>query len=216
MQSSKIIESQNCRIDFSNLCGGNDYAALTDGYNRKKIDELISSVDNYIDRKYLIESIRITKKIDRCPEDDDEQYFALLAERNDLQNKYLEERNKESAEIYKEIANKQKGYNARESAVLMYFLNDQFAVNTTNNGEKNCLQKKAQEAYSKVFGWSKKSYEGMINLDFTDPATRTAMEKVAKDFQDINPKMVKEIWHQYDEYEQDFCEKYPEKIKKRV
>lgn len=215
MQSGVFKDRQSCQIDFENLCGGNDYAALTDNYNRKKIEELISSVDSYVDRKYIIEAIRISKKIDKCPEEDDDQYFELLAQRNDLQNKYLDEKRKENPHD-QQVDKKVKSYNTTESAVLMYFLNDKYGVNTTNNGEKNCLQKKAQETYSKVFGWSARSYEGKINLDFTDPAVRNAMEKITQDFKDINPVMVAEIWHQYDEYQEDFYKKHPEKLKKIV
>lgn len=216
MQSGVFNDRQSCHIDFENLCGGNDYAALTENYNRKKIDELISSVESYVDRKYVIEAIRISKKIDKCPEEDDDLYFALLAQRNDLQNKYLDEKRKENPHVQKVLDKTAKGYNTTESAVLMYFLNDKYGVNTTNNGEKNCLQKKAQETYSKVFGWSERSYEGKINIDFTDPAVRTAMEKIANDFKDINPAMVDEIWHQYDEYQDDFYMKHPEKHKKII
>lgn len=221
MTSKAVIVKNPYRIDFANLCGGNDFAALTNNYNRQKIVELIDSIDNYIDKKYVTDAIRITKKIEVCPDDDDDEYFKLLQERNELQNKYVEEKTKSINGIEatakpqedKQLHQKHKGYNTTESAVLMYFLNDQHSVNTTNNGEKNCLQKNAQKAYSKTFGWAEKSYEGKINLDFTDPAVRTAMEKVANDYKDVNPKMVEEIWHQYNEYEEDFYKKYPQKIK---
>lgn len=216
MQSSKVIENNCSPIDFSNLCGGNDYAALTDGYNRKKITELVWSVQDDSIRVYVKNAIYIQKRLDSCPEDDDELYEKTLGEQVELQERFCKEilaisNNQQKLDT---IEKKVSGYNTTESSVLMYFLMDLNHVNTSNQGEKNCLQKNAQKAYSKTFGWKEKSYEGKINLDFTDPATRTAMEKVANDYKDVCPDMVAEIWNQYNEYEQDFYEKYPEKLKK--
>ena len=213
MPNSKDIENVVSRIDFTNLCGGNDFAALTNGYDRKKINELVWSIEDYTDRKFLINAITISKKIEECNQNDCIQYLNLLAEGNELQENYRQEKTKLKIEPSASVKDS-KGYNTTESAVLMYFLNDQHSVNTTEVGEKNCLQKNAQTAYSKTFGWSEKSYEGKINPDFTDPAVRKAMEKIANDYKDINPKMVEEIRHQYNEYEDDFYEKHPEKLKK--
>lgn len=204
------VEIDSRHIDFSNLCGGNDFAALTNNYERGKINELIWSVKSNSDRVFVVKAVGLEQQIKNCPQENNQLYFELLEKQVKLQEDF---ENKRSITVPPPQVGTRGGYNTTESAVLMYFLMDG-AVNTTNAGGKNCLQKNAQQAYSKTFGWQPKSYEGKINLDFTDPAVRTAMEKVANDYKDVYPDMVKEIWHQYNEYEEDFYEKHPEKIKK--
>lgn len=212
MKDGKVIQDNAPRIDFDNLCGGNDFAKLTDNFSREGIDKLIWEIEDHTDRIFATKAILLQKKLAKSPDDED-LYDEILLKQVTLQKEYADEkRNRPSAPI-SETKEKIKGYNATESAVLMYFLLDACKI-YFSNGEKNCLQKNAQEFYSKVFGLAKRSYDGKIILDFTDPATRTAMEKVATDLANIAPSIKDEIWHQYGEYEDDFYKKHPEKRKK--
>lgn len=65
-----------CRIDYNNLCGGNDFAALTDNYSRAGIQRLIWSVPDDIVRQYVKDAIFLQKKIDKC--ETDEEFEELL------------------------------------------------------------------------------------------------------------------------------------------
>ncbi len=213
MRDDKVIQDNTPRIDYDNLCGGNDFASLTDNYSRVKIDALLWSVQDSTDRYFASRAIFLQKKLDKCPEDDDEQYEQITCDRVDLQKAFDDEKRKRRETQMTAIGDKAKGYNAIESSVLMYFLLDSHSVNFTNNGEKNCLQKDVKQTYSHVFGFSEKTYEDKIVLDFTDPATRKAMEKVAKDLEKIAPAVAKEILHQYNEYEDDYIDKKSKKNK---
>lgn len=143
MQSSKVIGNNCCPIDFSNLCGGNDYAALTDGYNRKKITELVWSVQDDIDRTFVYKAIFVQKKLDNCPEDDDNQYEQLLGEQLGIQREYFEEKSKNTLKHpdLNSITQKTKGYNTTEIGVLMYFICDNMGIYMRNDDTKNCEQK---------------------------------------------------------------------------
>lgn len=214
MEDSKVINVTSRHIDFNNLCGGNNFAILTDNYNRNSINMLIWAIKDDTDKLYATKAIFLQKKLDKCSDDDDDLYEKLLLEQVTLQKEYADEKHKHTSVPISKIEEKAKRYNSIESSVLMYFLLDAHSVNFSNSGEKNCSQKNAQKFYSQAFGWAERSYEGKVLLDFTDSSTRKAMEKVANDLKDIAPSVVKEIWHQYDEYEEDFLEKYPEKKKK--
>ncbi len=210
MKDGKVIQDNTCRIDFNNLCGGNDFATLTDHYSRKGRNELIWGIEDDTDRTYATKAMLLQKQIDNCPEDKDDLYDDLLLQQVTLQKEYSDEKRKQSSLPVTDIKEKAKRYNATESAVLMYFLLDARSI-YFSHGEKNCLQKDAQKFYSHVYGFAERSYEGKVDLNFTDPATRTAMEKVAVDLKNIAPSIAKEIWHQYDEYEEDSCKKKEKK-----
>lgn len=216
MQSSAVIGNNCCPIDFSNLCGGNDYAALTDGYNRKKITELVWSVQDDIDRTFVYKAIFVQKKLDNCPEDDDNQYEQLLGEQLGIQREYFEEKSKNTLKHpdLNSITQKTKGYNTTEIGVLMYFICDNMGIYMRNDDTKNCEQKVAIPPIAKAFGFSESSFTDKLNLDFADSATRKAMKKVATDFKDFMPNVAKEILRQYEEYEEDFSERQREKRKK--
>lgn len=190
---------------------------LTNNYDRKSICSLIWSITDDTDRDYVVRAISLQRKLDRCAENDDDLYDELLLKQVALQKEYADEKHRQPAmPVLEETREKAKGYNCTESSVLMYFLLDAHSVNFSNAGEKNCSQKEAQKFYSKVFGLAERSYEGKVNPDFADSATRRAMEKVANDLKDIAPDVVKEIWHQYDEYEEDFIKNKSEKNRKKM
>lgn len=218
MQSSNVMGSQGCRIDFSNLCGGNDYAALTDGYNRKKITELVWSVQDDVDRTFVYKAIFAQKKLDNCPDEDDDQYEQLLGEQLKIQREYFEERSKNNhtQPDSNSISQKTKGYNTTEISVLMYFICDKMGIYMRNDDTKNCEQKVAIPPIAKAFGYSESSFTDKLNLDFADSATRKAMTRVATDFKDFLPEVCAEIMKQYNEYEEDFLEKKQKNSKKRA
>lgn len=200
-------------IHYDNLCYDNDFRSLTNNYDRCKIRDLIWSINDKELRTFVNKAIQLQQKMDNNPNDD--VYW-------DLQEKQLELEKQCSAYLEKnvkhkiDISEKSKGYNATEFSVYMYFLLDGLSVNARNVGEKTCTQSNLAKLYSKASGMAERSFEGKITLDFTKPAVRTAMEKVANDLRDICPEISKEIMHQYNEYEDDYYEKYPQKRKKLV
>lgn len=209
MQNGSIIEYHGHRIDLSNLCGGNDYAAITDNYNRDKINELVCSIKDDLDREYVTKAIFNARKIEKCPEEDFQAWEDLIIERNKLQKDYNLEKAKEvpvniSPQLIQE---KIKGYNTTESAVFIYFILDYMKIYVKNDEYKNCDQKILIPAMAKTFGFSESSFNDKLNLDFTDSATRKAMKKVANDWGEIMPQIKEEIMRQYEEYEDDFIEK---------
>lgn len=215
MQSSNIIESQGCRIDFSNLCGGNDFAALTDGYNRKKITELVWSIQDDIDRTFVYKAIFAQKKLDNCTDD---QFEQLLGEQVKIQREYSDEKTRYNLQRpdLNSISQKTKGYNTTEISVLIYFICDKMGIYMRNDDTKNCEQKAAIPPIAKAFGFSESSFTDKLNLDFADSATRKAMNKVATDFKDFMPEVSAEIMRQYNEYEDDYLEKKRKKSNKRA
>lgn len=78
MEESKVIMENSCRIDYDNLCGGNDFASLTNNYERKVITTLIWSAPNDVFRYYLKEAIFLQKKMDACKSD--EEFEELLGQ----------------------------------------------------------------------------------------------------------------------------------------
>lgn len=215
MQSSNIIESQGCRIDFSNLCGGNDFAALTDGYNRKKITELVWSIQDDIDRTFVYKAIFAQKKLDNCTDD---QFEQLLGEQVKIQREYSDEKTRYNLQRpdLNSISQKTKGYNTTEISVLIYFICDKMGIYMRNDDTKNCEQKVAIPPIAKAFGFSESSFTDKLNLDFADSATRKAMNKVATDFKDFMPEVSAEIMRQYNEYEDEYLEKKRKKSNKRA
>ena len=218
MPNSKDIENVVSRIDFTNLCGGNDFAALTNGYDRKKINELVwdKNFDD-IQRDYLHKAIYIQKKLDKCSDDDDDLYEKLLGEQIKIQKEYNDEIRKEQQANNKlsDIENKTRGYSTTEWGVFFYFMCDSHHIYLKNDDNKNCDQDAAIKIIAKATGYSESSYIGKLNLNFTESATRKAMKKVATDFKELLPALSNEIMRQYEEYEEDYSQIQREKKQKK-
>lgn len=214
-----VVEAQHAptnntfEIHYDNLCYDNDFRSLTDNYDRKKIKDLVWSIPDKELRLYANKAIQLQQKIDKNPDNDD--YWDLQTQQLELEkqcSEYIEKNVKNKIDI----SEKNKGYNATEFSVYMYFLLDGLSVNARNVGEKTCTQNNLAKLYSKASGMAERSFEGKIALDFTKPAVRTAMEKVANDLKEVCPEIAKEIWHQYNEFEDDFLKKHPQKRKKLI
>ncbi len=67
MEVSKVITEASCRIDYDNLCGGNDFAKLTDNFSQKGIQDFIWSIPNDIVRLYVKRAVTLEKKIKDNP-----------------------------------------------------------------------------------------------------------------------------------------------------
>lgn len=66
MKDGKVIQDNTCRIDFNDLCGGNDFAKLTNGYEKGAIKELVWSVSDNVLRYYVNKAIFLKKKEETC------------------------------------------------------------------------------------------------------------------------------------------------------
>ncbi len=66
MEVSKVITEASCRIDYDNLCGGNDFAKLTNGYETCAISKLVWSVPDNVSRYFVNKAIFLKKKEETC------------------------------------------------------------------------------------------------------------------------------------------------------
>lgn len=208
MTSKAVIVKNPYRIDFANLCGGNDFAALTNNYNRNSINDLVWSIPDDTDRIYAYKAICLQKKKDNCPETDDELYESILGNQLELQREYNKEKISKSNTLEQE---KIKGYNTTEIGVLMYFICDKMGIYMRNDDCKNCEQKDAIHAIAKAFGFSETSFIDKLNLDFADSATRKAMIKVSTDFKNFMPAVSEEIIRLHEDYEDDYLRRKKKK-----
>lgn len=212
------ITEDSCRIDFSSLCGKNDYAMLTGGYDRKKTSALLWSIPDDDIRIFVKRAIMLRKKMDRCP--DDEEFDKLELEQLELEKEYQNQIKTQTDDcvttnqaLTAEIEEKARGYNTTESAVFMHYVAEHFGVHVRNDDYNNCKQDVAICVFAKIFGWKESSYTGKVSIDFLDSATRRAMRKVALDVKEYIPKLYEMIMKDYDEYEDEFLDKQ-KKMKK--
>lgn len=203
MKDKENIPKIEC-IDWDNLCNGNDFSKLTNNYDINTTSNLIWSVPDHTQRQYLLKAISLQRKRDDCKKDDPETWFAILSEQIELQKNYesltLDSIKQSNTPT---VIEKPKRYNTRQSAVLMYFICDKMGVHFCNSDNTNCTQKAVTEVLSKTFGWDVTSYNDMLNLKFSESATRKAMLTVANDYKDVLPEMSEEIMRVYDDYEDD-------------
>ncbi|GEM_PF-6363521 len=217
MQSSTNLQKNNFRINLTDLCRGNDYAALTDGYNRNRIQELVWSMEDS-DRTYVLRAISIQRKLDNCPEEDYEQFERLFHDQLELQTEYSDAKKRETPKIVEpqEFPLKAKGWNTLEWSVFFYYVCDKLGIFLKNDDCKNCNQQIAIEAISKATGYSPASFVDRLNIDPADSATRKAMKKVATDIKQFMPIVENEIKRDYEEYEEEFSQREREKKNKKI
>ncbi len=73
MKDGKVIQDNAPRIDFNDLCGRNDFAKLTNGYESRAIRSLVWSVQDNVLRYFLNKAIFLKKKEEACEDEELEE-----------------------------------------------------------------------------------------------------------------------------------------------
>ena len=198
-------------IDLEHLCSKNDFDCLTNHFDRKTIIELVNSINDRTDRKYVIKAIELSHKLSVCPLNDDEKFYSLLHANIDLENEYLDAKQAEEgkpreeevtreklSEAEEQTCEKDERFTAGKIGYLVYFLCDDSGIHADNDDTNNINQKEVKAFLSKLTGYSSKSFNQKVIPDFNNMNTIKMLSQLAKEIEPFLPKISKDIRNRID------------------